>query len=692
MNPIIPSTPLKTPLRNGYGGSSDSSKSLYSNSKPTPEQYVFDVQLFSEKKRNPNQTPRCPSPPFKSTPASRIYTNTPIIHHLSTLATLQLLDDDDDDDDEPSFLSKNKYNKNSNTSSATIDEQGTEDELNFSALSANSLTSLKREPVTLFDKNFDILNKLGSGSFSDVFRTRSKIDGKLYAIKQARHQYRGLQERERSIREVKTSTMITPHPNIVQYYSAWEQSGYLYIQTELCQNGSLKDFLETEPNLEEELIWSFLLDTCLGVQHIHSFNLLHLDIKPENLLISSQGTLKIGDFGMCVKLEHHSLHHSSNNNHDQMDIEQKYNNNSSNSSDQRNNNNIEDDDDNNLSLDEDDIFFDFMEGDSRYLAIEFLNDKKLISKPSDIFSVGVTFFEIITGKEMPSNGPLWEQIRSTRVTEFLENNQYSQSLCSVIVDMLKPNITDRLTLCSLFKNPNIQQIQHKRLQDPNYSLNLILKYFNNQKQQQQQNSNKNNNNNLFNNFLQQESISSSTSSNNLLNSFNNISTNSSSSQDDENSGRESPVPSLIFPSINNSIKYNNNDLFNNSHPLSTPFVKSQQKQYHNNQLNSLVHYSNNLSTSGEYIGVGVQPPLLPPQALNTINEINPNIPQSSNVKKLGKRGFIESVGEDPDSKNTGSSQKVFAVSRRGFSETQEDVTLSPRNLLSLFQQTKQENK
>ncbi|EGG21514.1 putative protein tyrosine kinase [Cavenderia fasciculata] len=454
---------------------SHSSSIPMSASRPTPDQEVFDVALFSDKKKKNvmNQTPRCPSPPLKSTPASRVISfnsNTPFVHHLSTTSPLVVSSTTPNN---PLFSSSSSYSSSTMMDLSSDNPATTKSSNNlFSSFSSTTSNSSVNADSTVFDRNFKILKKLGSGSFSDVFQVKSRNDSKMYAIKQARHPFRGYQERDRAIQEIKNATSLSSHENIVQYFNAWEQTGILFIQTELCEKGTLKEFLDiNNGQLPEEVIWNLLLDCCLAVQHIHSHNMLHLDIKPENLFISSNGRLKVGDFGMALKCE-------SNNNNNNSNEEETTNN--INDSVDTSPTNIDENettpkqnkksDSNNLSIDEDDLYYDFIEGDSRYLAIEFLNDKKLIGIHSDVFSIGVSFFEIVTGKEMPTNGPLWEQLRSDGALEFLEPNKYSEELYSCILSMMKSNHNQRISLIEIFQIPKIVNILIQRKINPNYNV------------------------------------------------------------------------------------------------------------------------------------------------------------------------------------------------------------------------------
>lgn len=94
-------------------------------------------------------------------------------------------------------------------------------------------------------------------------------------------------------------------PHLISLVDAWEQSGHLYIQSELCENGNLSVFLEEYGSLNEVLdetrVWKILTEVTLGVSHLHTRNVIHLDLKPANVFITERGHLKIGDFGLATR-------------------------------------------------------------------------------------------------------------------------------------------------------------------------------------------------------------------------------------------------------------------------------------------------------------------------------------------------------------------------------------------------------
>ncbi|KAJ1020622.1 hypothetical protein NDA16_004015 [Ustilago loliicola] len=159
------------------------------------------------------------------------------------------------------------------------------------------------------ETQFTVEETIGSGEFSEVLKAVSRSTGYAYAVKRMKRAYLGPRDRLRRLEEVDVlralSTSGKPHPNIVSLFGAWEEEGHLYLQLELCPLGSLAFFLEEYGQqvgpLDEPRLWKVLAELSSGVGYIHSHNILHLDLKPANVLITEHGTLKIGDFGMATR-------------------------------------------------------------------------------------------------------------------------------------------------------------------------------------------------------------------------------------------------------------------------------------------------------------------------------------------------------------------------------------------------------
>lgn len=146
-----------------------------------------------------------------------------------------------------------------------------------------------------------MLAKIGEGSFGEVFKVRSKEDGRLYAIKKSNQQYRGEFYRQERLEEVRRFEQFSAHEHCITLYRAWEQNDLLYMQLELCA-GSLETLLIQQTQLPEERIWQILVDLLLALKALHNQNLVHLDVKLDNIMIGENNVCKLGDFGLVFDL------------------------------------------------------------------------------------------------------------------------------------------------------------------------------------------------------------------------------------------------------------------------------------------------------------------------------------------------------------------------------------------------------
>lgn len=121
-------------------------------------------------------------------------------------------------------------------------------------------------------------------------------------MKRSVEPFRGEGDRQRKLAEVRKHEHVGHHPNCVSFVQAWEERGQLYIQTELCP-GTLLQYCEEYGPLSEWQVQTFLWDMLQGLRHLHGRNLLHMDIKPANIFLSSTNVCKLGDFGLMLELD-----------------------------------------------------------------------------------------------------------------------------------------------------------------------------------------------------------------------------------------------------------------------------------------------------------------------------------------------------------------------------------------------------
>jgi len=211
-----------------------------------------------------------------------------------------------------------------------------------------------------FDQAFVKEDEIGAGDFGRVFRVRSKVDQNVYAVKIARERYRGPTDRARKLEEVRKHQFLPPHSTIVKFHRSWEEQGRLYQQFELC-NGTLQELADSQDDIPQSTVWSYLVDLLQALQHLHEHNHIHMDIKPENIFIGRDGICKVGDFGLMLDLSAADARKQA------------------------------------------------MEGDSRYLAPETLQGR--FTKACDVFSLGITMLELACDLDLPRHGDLWQKIR-----------------------------------------------------------------------------------------------------------------------------------------------------------------------------------------------------------------------------------------------------------------------------------------
>ncbi|VDM57787.1 unnamed protein product [Angiostrongylus costaricensis] len=138
------------------------------------------------------------------------------------------------------------------------------------------------------------------GVFGEAVEVESLEDGQHYAIKRALRTFESSTSRQNKLREVLVHESIPHHTNILRLEKAWEERGRLYIQTELC-SGNLADYRRNFGLLTENELYLVLLSVLKAVEHLHSLSILHLDIKPSNILIH-ESSCKLGDFGLAYNL------------------------------------------------------------------------------------------------------------------------------------------------------------------------------------------------------------------------------------------------------------------------------------------------------------------------------------------------------------------------------------------------------
>uniref|UniRef100_A0A8C9DQR8 non-specific serine/threonine protein kinase n=1 Tax=Prolemur simus TaxID=1328070 RepID=A0A8C9DQR8_PROSS len=144
------------------------------------------------------------------------------------------------------------------------------------------------------------LQKIGEGSFGKAVLVKSTEDGRQYVIKEINISRMSSKEREESRREVAVLANMK-HPNIVQYKESFEENGSLYIVMDYCEGGDLFKRINAQKGIlfQEDQILDWFVQICLALKHVHDRKILHRDIKSQNIFLTKDGTVQLGDFGIA---------------------------------------------------------------------------------------------------------------------------------------------------------------------------------------------------------------------------------------------------------------------------------------------------------------------------------------------------------------------------------------------------------
>ena len=210
-------------------------------------------------------------------------------------------------------------------------------------------------PLTLnqmIDSRYVLYRYVASGGMADIYEAHDRILNKPVALKflkeKSLEDYQAIEQFKNEARY----TSIFSHMNIMKIYNVGEFENRPYISYELLKGKSIKEILDNRGNLSFDECLDYMLQILDGMNEVHSRGILHNDLKPDNMILLSDGTIRICDFGIAS--------HAS-------------------------------------STEEVKI-----QGTVNYLAPEVITNKKR-SVQSDIYSCGIIFYEMLTG-EVPFSG------------------------------------------------------------------------------------------------------------------------------------------------------------------------------------------------------------------------------------------------------------------------------------------------
>uniref|UniRef100_A0A8C6HW94 non-specific serine/threonine protein kinase n=1 Tax=Mus spicilegus TaxID=10103 RepID=A0A8C6HW94_MUSSI len=256
--------------------------------------------------------------------------------------------------------------------------------------------------------NFHLIKVIGEGSFGKVYLAKDKSESSHCVIKEISL----TKEKEASKNEVILLARME-HPNIVTFFSSFQENGRLFIVMEYCDGGDLMQRIQRQRGVmfSEDQILCWFVQISLGLKHIHDRKILHRDIKSQNIFLSKNGMVaKLGDFGTARTLN------------DSMELAQT------------------------------------CAGTPYYLSPEICQNRPYNNK-TDIWSLGCVLYELCTLKHPFESNNLHHlvlKICQGRVAPI--SPHFSRDLQSLIPQLFRVSPQDRPSVTSLLKRPFLETL------------------------------------------------------------------------------------------------------------------------------------------------------------------------------------------------------------------------------------------
>ena len=151
----------------------------------------------------------------------------------------------------------------------------------------------------LLDDRYEILEVIGTGGMAVVYKARCHRLNRLVAIKILKDEFAQDEEFRRRFRAEGEAVAMLSHPNIVQVYDVSSSDSANYIVMELIDGISLKQYMEKKGVLNWKETLHFAMQIAKGLEHAHSRGIIHRDIKPHNVMVLKNGSVKVMDFGIA---------------------------------------------------------------------------------------------------------------------------------------------------------------------------------------------------------------------------------------------------------------------------------------------------------------------------------------------------------------------------------------------------------
>ena len=202
---------------------------------------------------------------------------------------------------------------------------------------------------------YEILEHVGSGGMADVYKAHDIVLDRIVAVKILHSQLASDEDFLRKFQQEARGAAGLSHPNIVSIYDVGEENDRHYIVMEYIAGETLKNLIQREGALPVDVSLRIAREIACALAHAHANNLVHCDIKPHNILVTSDGRVKVADFGIARAISSTTMTYDGN-----------------------------------------------VVGSVHYFSPEQAKGTKITAK-SDVYSLGIVLYEMLTGR-LPFNG------------------------------------------------------------------------------------------------------------------------------------------------------------------------------------------------------------------------------------------------------------------------------------------------
>ena len=163
-----------------------------------------------------------------------------------------------------------------------------------------------KEGIVLGER-YEIISRIGAGGMADVYKAQDHKLNRLVAVKVMKAEFREDTSFVAKFQKEAQAAAKLSHPNVVNVYDVGEDRGLYYIVMELIEGITLKKYIGRKGKLSVKEATSIAIQVSLGLEAAHNVGIIHRDVKPQNIIISTDGKVKLSDFGIAKAINSNTI-------------------------------------------------------------------------------------------------------------------------------------------------------------------------------------------------------------------------------------------------------------------------------------------------------------------------------------------------------------------------------------------------